>query len=276
VKRAMLLILLVLSISRWTVAADSSVPFELRRGYLIVVQCSIGELANLTCIIDTGVSESVVDMRLVRRLSLATRVDSAMFLIQEVPVVAVSIPSLHLGPLRTGLLAGIATDLSSLTVHFGIRPDVLIGMDVLHQANFVIDYKARQILFTASPVLRHRVSLASDPRLALVESTIMGQRLLLQVDTGFHGLLLYGRRSGTPAGLAYGKSFVENAARTLTAVGLDSSEVRIGNWRASQVEVSILERAPRETLDFDGVIGAQVLRARRIAFDFDTNTLSWD
>jgi predicted aspartyl protease len=270
-----LLIVLVLSTSMKPLAADVSVPFKLHHGYLIMVQCSIGDLPDLTCIIDTGVTESVVDMRLVQRLSLATRADSAVFLTQEAPVFAVSIPPLQLGPIRTDSLAGIATDLSSLTVQLGIRPDVLIGMDVLRRTNFLIDYRAQQIVFADPPVLHHSVRLAPDRRLALIESTIMGQRLMLQVDTGFQGLLLYGP-TGTPTGSAYRESRVESAVHAWTAVGLDSSEVRIGNWRASHVEVSVLDRARGEPAGFDGLIGAQILRAHRIAFDFVSNTLSWD
>lgn len=273
-QRAVLLMLLVLSTSMKLLAADASVPFKLHHGYLIVVQCSIGDLPDLTCVIDTGVTESLVDLRLVQRLSLATQADSAVFLTQEAPVLAVSIPSLQLGPIRTGSLAGIATDLSSLTVQLGIRPDVLIGMDVLRRASFLIDYRARRVLFTDPPVLHHSVRLAPDRRLALIESTIMGQRLLLQVDTGFQGVLLYGRRG--PTGTSYRESRVESAVHALTAVSYDSSEVQIGNWRASHVEVSVLDRARGESTGFDGLIGAQVLRAHRIAFDFENNTFSWD
>jgi predicted aspartyl protease len=275
VKRAMLLMLLVLSASRKVLAEDLWVPFRLQHGYLIVVQCSIGDLPDLACIIDTGVTESVVDMRLVQRLSLATRADSAVFLTQEAPVFAVSIPSLQLGAIRTGSLAGIATDLSSLTAQLGFRPDILVGMDVLRRASFLIDYRARRILFTDLPVLHHSVRLAPDRRSALIESTIMGQTLMLQVDTGFQGLLLYGRR-GTATGTCYSRRRVESAVHGLTAVSFDSSEVRIGNWRASHVEVSVIDRGREETMDFDGLIGAQVLGAHRIAFDFETNTFSWD
>jgi predicted aspartyl protease len=275
VKRAMLLILLVVSISGRLCSEAQAVSFRLQRGYLIVVKCTIGDLPDLTGIVDTGVTESVVDKSLVERLSLKTREDRATFLTREAPVWAVSIPSLQLGPLRTGPLAGIATDLSTLTGQFGIRPDILIGMDVLHRANFLIDFKARQLLFIAVPSLAHAAPLIHDQRSALVESMVMGKRTVLQVDTGFQGLLLYGERPSTFGGQASSENQIVTPAHTLMAASLCTGEVRIGNWRTSSLEVSVID-APRHLVGFDGLIGPQALSAHRLAFDFENNLLSWD
>lgn len=274
-KRAILLILLAFSISVPAPGEDQLVPFHLFRGYLIVVKCSIGDLPGRTCIVDTGVTETVIDMSLVERLSLETRADRALFLTQEAAVAAVSIPSLQLGPLRIGTLAGIATDLSSLTHKFGIRPDVLIGMDVLHRASFLIDYRARQLVFAASPSLAHSAPMAHDQRSALVEAMVMGKRRVLQVDTGFQGLLLYGERAGRPAVAANTEDRVEGVSHILMAVGLRPQEVRIGDWQSTSLEVSVVD-APQDSPGFDGLLGPRVLHARRMAFDFETGRLFWE
>jgi len=253
---------------------DLAVPFKLHRGFLVIVKCSIGELPDLSCIVDTGVTETVVDPSVVHRLSLETRPDHAVFLTQEATVDAVSLPFLKLGPIRTGSLAGIVTDLSSLMAKFGIRPDVLIGMDVLRRTNFVIDYKARQLSFSAVPPLVHSTSLVHDLRFALVESTIMGKRVLLQVDTGFPGLLLYGGWRGQPALAVKWENQVQSVAHTLVAASLPS-EVRIGNWHTQRLELAVIS-GPPDLFGFDGLIGPQALNAHRIAFDFENNLLSWD
>src|SRR5215468_453043 len=96
-------------------ANDQKVGFRLEKGYLIVVKCSIGGLSGLTGIIDTGVSETVVDTSVIRKLGLESRPDQATFLTREAEVRAVSLPSLRLGAIVSGPLAGIATDLHSLT-----------------------------------------------------------------------------------------------------------------------------------------------------------------
>lgn len=271
----MLLISLVVSFSGELCSQAQAVPFRLQRGYLIVVKCSIGGFPDLTGIVDTGVTESAIDKSLVERLALETRDDRATFLTREAPVWAVTIPSVQLGPLRTGPLAGIATDLSVLTRQFGIRPDILIGMDVLHRTNFLIDYKARQLIFTAVPSLAHAAPLLHDQRLALVEALVMGKRMVLQVDTGFQGLLLYGERPGTFGVRASRANQIVTPAHTLLAASLSAAEVRIGNWRTSSLEASVID-ASLELAGFDGLIGPQALSAHRLAFDFENNQLSWD
>lgn len=275
-KRAILPILFLFTVSMKSAAVDQVVPFKLHRGFLVTVKCSVGDLTELTAIIDTGVTETVVDTSVAERLSLPARQESATFITQEAQVWAVSIPSLQMGPLRTGPLAGIATDLSSLTRQFGIRPDVLIGMDVLHRANFVIDYKARQLLFTRLASLPHSARLNPDQRFAVVESTVMRQQLRLQVDTGFQGLLVYRGRLRTLANHAKEEGLVETVTHALLAVSFVSSDVQIGNWNAPHLEVSFIDAAPRGFVGFDGLIGPRALRANRIAFDFENNLLYWD
>lgn len=270
-----MLLLVVCSISLRSLSEDQAVPFNLHRGYVIVVKCSVGRLSDLTAIVDTGVTETVIDVSLVKRLSLETLSDRATFLIQEAPVSAVSIPSLQLGPLRTGSLPGIATDLSFLTQPLGIRPDVLIGMDVLHRASFLIDYRAQRLFFGATSPLAHTAHLIHNERFALVQAVVIGKWLLLQVDTGYPSLLLYGKRAGMVLNSVDLENRVQSLSHTLIAAGLRPSDVRIGNWRAWRREVSVVNAAP-DSAGFDGLVGPRILGARRIAFDFENNRISWD
>jgi len=243
---------------------------------LIVVSCSVGSLANLTCIVDTGATETVVDTSIAKSLSLAARPDRATFLTQEVAVSAVSIPSLQLGPLRIENLPGLATDLSTLTPQLGIRPDILVGMDVLDRTNFLIDYQARQLTFApAQQPLAHTASLIHKQRFALVESFVTGRRVLLQVDTGFPGLLLYEASAGNFAGPGGLEGRVESLSHTFVASHRGRQEVRIGDWRSSHLDLSVIE-ADQNSLVFDGLLGPQALHARRIAFDFENNLVSWE
>src|SRR5215472_17814717 len=47
------------------------IPFELQNGYLIVVRGSIGKLKNLSFVVDTGSSRTIVDERIARKLHLS-------------------------------------------------------------------------------------------------------------------------------------------------------------------------------------------------------------
>jgi predicted aspartyl protease len=289
VKRAIFSLFFTVSMGLACLAADSptaagSVPFKLLRGHLIVVKCSVGglqekDLTAITAIIDTGASETVLDIALARRLSLETRPDSATFIVRQARVWAVAIPALELGPLKAERLEGIATDLSSLTAEFGIGPQVLIGMDLLRRTNFVIDYKAHRLIFGSAPALPHSaplVSAGSNPRLAVIQSTIMGKTLRLQVDSGFEGLLLYRTRLNAPAAFAGSESHIANVAQPLLAHSFDAPDVQIGNWRSRYPQVSVVDSAPPESAAFDGLIGTAFLSSRRVAFDFENQILSWD
>src|SRR5262249_26757048 len=168
----------------------------------------VGDLTDLTAIIDTGASETVLDIALARKLRLALEPDSATFISHQAKVWAVTIPALELGPIRADHLPGIAADLSSLTAELGFRPQVVIGMDVLHRSSFMIDYQSHRLVFLletqfqvpqgAVPQLAHSAPLISDNslsgagrRFAVIEASIAGQTVRLQVDSGFEGLLLY-------------------------------------------------------------------------------------
>jgi hypothetical protein len=197
-------------------------------------------------------------------------------------------------------LEGIATDLSSLTAELGIGPQVLIGMDFLHRSNFVIDYRSRQLVFYlgAAPRLAHSAPLVSSVseasevsevserppwRFAIIESSIGGHKVRLQVDSGFDGLLLYRERmpillrgeESFAATLAQGESHIANVGQSLLARSTDSPRVRIGDWQAPNTQL-LVDGPPPEWAPFDGLIGTAFLSQRRVAFDFQNSMVYWE
>jgi predicted aspartyl protease len=298
-------------------ATSQIVPFKLYRGHMIVARCSVGGLHDLIAVIDTGASETVLDMTLVRKLALPIQTDSATFITQQAKIWAVAIPELQLGPIRVERLPGIATDLSSLTAELGIRPQVLIGMDLLHRSSFLIDYRSRQLVFfqvsqpqvprsqvpqgPAPPLgfgpllkLPHSAALipgdsTSAGRFAVIEASIRGKILRLQVDSGFDGLLLYRARvpgfnddrmfsAVTPVAAAFrgGEAHVANVSQTLLARSYASPGVEIGDWRAPHAQLLVVDGPPPESAQFDGLIGTAVLSQRRVAFDFQNGMIYWE
>lgn len=273
---------------RYPVAAADVIPFKLVRGHLIAVKCSLGGLTNLTAILDTGASETVVDMALVHRLSLAVAPDTATFIARQTKVWSVELPGLRLGPVTAARLQGIATDLSSLTAELGISPQVLIGMDFLHRSNFLIDYRSRRLVFApALPFeqLSHRAPLLtpdsdayknSDLRFAMIEASVAGKTFRLQIDSGFDGLLLYRDRVPFPASLRNRNSQVANIGSTLMAESSEPTEVEIGGWSARDRRITVVESPPPAGPEFDGVIGTAFLSKGRVAFDFQNAAIYWD
>jgi predicted aspartyl protease len=277
VKRAILFVFIFLGGSTGCLASESAISFKLYRGYLILATCSVASQPDLSAVIDTGTTETILDLQVVRRLALQTRADTATALTKDTAVEGVAIPDLQFGPVRVAKLEGIAMDLAVVSRELGIHPDVVIGMDVLHRANFVIDYKTQVITFGSSPALAHSSPLAPGLRFALIDSNVLGRHLRLQVDTGFNGLLLYGRRlrESAPASVGTGAR-VSGVSRASSARTVDSPELRVGNWHASHVLVAVMDDAPTDFAEFAGLLGPRLLSARRVAFDFDHHMLYWD
>lgn len=253
-------------------AVAQTLPFKLYDGYLVTVQCSAAGHPNLTAVIDTGVSETVIDLSLAKRLGLQLRSDKAVFVNKEAAVWAVIVPQVELGPITADSLDGIAADLSALKGKLGVHPDLLIGMDLLHRSNLVIDYKARVLTFGTIASLSHQAKLSPNERFAIVESTISGKAVRLQVDTGLNGILLYKRVAFNDRGPA-GAHLV--GVSDTSAVQAGDAEVRIGSWRSRGTEISVLDTDPAAGY-FDGLLGAKALTSRRIAFDFRDEMVSWD
>ena len=264
---------ILLLASACTVAAQS-VPFQLHSGYLIVAKCSAANISDLTAIIDTGVTETVIDLGLARRLNLTMRPDSAIFVNGEGFAQAVSIPSVHLGPLQADPLDGIAVDLSGLRTNLGVHPDLLIGMDLLRRSNFTIDYQSRLLTFGPVPHLAHVARLAENARLALIESTVLGRTTHLQLDTGINGLTLYTDWSGLAESFRDIGAHLVGVSRT-TNVRSAEVDLQLGNWRESHVTASLVDNGSAVS-EFDGLLGARAFAKHRLAFDFEKMVVAWE
>lgn len=270
-KRAICWIVLTFLSGVACVADDSTLGFKLKQGHLIVVKCSVGNLKGLTGIIDTGVSESVLDVRIVKRLGLPARADRASFLSRELDVLAVAIPALQLGSMTTSPLAGIAADLHSLTAQFGIRPDVLIGMDLLRHWNLLIDYKNEELSFTSLPVsiMKNQAPIRVDAHVPMIEARFQGKTLNLQIDTGAEGVLLYDCQLPAPSGQIH----LASLSGDLPA-SPQLGQLQVGERYFARSEVLAIKACGQ--IEFDGILGPRALHANRVAFDFAHGIMTWE
>lgn len=277
--RAILLVLLVVGCamaSGWAQANDQDVHFELLQGHLIVARCSIGNVPQLKATIDTGASTTVLDSRLVRRLSLATAAASATFATRDAKVRSVVVPSITLGSIKSGPLPVISADLSDFVAQAGTSIDVIIGMDLLRVSDFVIDYDAGVLRFGPAPAMRHHAAMENLAGLATVSITGLGRPLTLLVDSGFSGLLVFKGR------LEQKVRMRDTALKLSTVAGMENLEefeastVQIGDWQAPRRKLLVTKDDRQEPAEFDGLLGPRFLGAGRIAFDFHNHTLGWD
>ena len=254
-------------------ASAQSVDFKLRNNYLIVTKCSIADRQDLVAVIDTGATETAVDTKLAKRLRLPLRADTATFGTGDAAVSAVSIPDLTLGPVHVTELSGIAVDASLVERQLGVHADIIIGMDVLERSSLLIDYKAKTITFGDTPHLAHTSQLIEGKHLALVPVLVDNHKLVLQVDTGLNGILIYGAR------IPMASRSLNSTSNTLiggASVQTASMDLRIGDWEQRQATIAVTNDQPNDLPPFDGLLGPVAIGAHRLAFDWRKGTMSWE
>jgi len=269
--KLVLLLLLFLSVR----ACAQTVPFDLRDGFLIVSRCSVGSLRNLVAVVDTGVTETTLDLRIAKQLALSMRREAATVGTRNAVIQEVSIPNIEFGPLHSKAVAGIAADLSPLTYQMGIRPDVLIGMDLLGLRKFVIDYKTKTMTFGESPSLKYSATLVPKHHLALVDLTAEGKTLRLQLDTGFNAILVYGGKLRTSP-LQELDSHTAGFGVRMKAQPAYIRQAQIGNWTSKRLSAYVTDESPPGESGFDGVLGPAALGVRRLGIDFEARTVTWE
>jgi hypothetical protein len=258
-----------------TASAGYEVPFELRGGFLVVFEGRIAQFHGLKFVLDTGTSHSVVDRKVARRLSLRRRAGHVFSFDKYIPVEWADFPVVQFGSIEVHDISLIVADLGS-SWGFPGHADAVIGLDLLCQSKgFLIDYNARRLLFRAPTT--SRVALTQVPLFLTVKVLVQGQPARLLVDTGMDGILLYEDRlrkrfpnlrlEDQKDGIRFGNLRVKQAR--LPGVVLSGAEL--------EPTVSMM-KGPSESLlsGVDGYVGTGALNARRVEFDFETNSLAWN
>ena len=109
-----------------------------------------------------------------------------------------SVPSLNFGPMQRDNISLLIEDLSFLQKALPVRVDGVIGLDLLGQSAFVIDYASREIHFGPSPELPVSIPLRVTDGLAIVDAELNNVPAHLLVDTGASSLILFARSVPRP------------------------------------------------------------------------------
>jgi Aspartyl protease len=253
-----------------------SVPFQLKDGYLVLAKGSIGGLNNLTFLLDTGTSRTMVDARIAKRLHLAGGAHKLIVFEQEVNVGLVVLPDLHLGAIHAESPPSIAMDLSGIAQRLGLSADAIIGMDILRLGSFGIDYKSKRIWFGPGERAASDARAALNSRLYLiVNATIDDFPIRLMIDTGCEDGMLFANR--LPRGL---KTDYSQIAQGLTVAGespltnIVSAKLAVGTSPAHKTTFHIVKTGSND-MGYEGILGARALHASRIDFNFEQMTVSW-
>jgi predicted aspartyl protease len=254
------------------------VRFDLYYNYLIVVRGSAGPLKGLNFLVDTGASPSVLDRRLAQKLHLEERPTNVAVLSGSVTAGRTIVPSLELGPIRRDNVNVLTEDLWFIQKALPVHIDAIVGLDVLGQSPFEIDYTSREIRFGPLPPLASSLPFRIRAGLPIVEAELNNFSVHLMVDTGASSLVLFKPRTPSPVSpLKIGS--VQQSANTIGEV--DRKVVRLQSVRLGQAEFGKepVFTAPSRTDefqdDFDGLMSPVALGITKITVDLERGVLAF-
>lgn len=251
-----------------------TIPFQLRSGFLVVVNGQVGDLEGLKFIVDTGASYTFIDRRVADRLKLPRRPGKTTHFDREVPVEWAVIPDLRVGPVRTGSFRAMVAKLGEFS-ELAEHVDGIIGLDVLSKSEKIsIDYEKQTISWELPGELDGR---GPSPAYFAIPFVVQGFPMHLILDTGFQGILLYKDRlrKGLPDLQTQGQPIEVDFGR------LKTTRVKLPGVRLvgrETVATVFLTNGPdtRDLPGVDGYFGISSLNAKRIELDFAARLLRWE
>jgi Aspartyl protease len=251
-----------------------TVHFDLYRDYLIVVRGSAGPLKGLNFLLDTGASPTVLDRRVAEKLHLDQLPASIAVVGGSVEAAQATAPTLEVGPARRDNFHVLVEDLSFFQKALPVRIDAVVGLDLLGQSAFEIDYTARQILFGPVPLLSNSLPLRLQAGLPIVEAQVNHLSAHLMVDTGASSLVLF--EPSTPRPMR-----VSEVRPTPGTIGeFDRKQVWLPSLRLGEAEFGkepafLVHTRSDGTQDFDGLMSPVALGITKLAIDLGRGVLTF-
>jgi predicted aspartyl protease len=251
---------------------SATLNIDIDSGYLVVVRGQIQNFDELKFIVDTGVTNTVIDRKLADKLRLRRSAGTVLSFDGFKSVEQTTIENLQLGPLRAMDLQVYVADLLRFSA-LAKNVDGIVGMDVLASAkSFRIDYERRTLLIEPSDHLEHPQPVL---KYFAVPANIQGLSTRLLVDTGFPGILLYRDRllRQLPEMRMGVSSKVEMGRLHLTQVELP--RLQIGS-AAQTAQVFLMDGPDSNVLpDVGGYLGTSFLCKKWVEFNVELRTMRW-
>jgi predicted aspartyl protease len=256
-------------------AERTEIPIRVYRGYLVIVEGSIWNLERQNVLVDTGTDRSIVNTRIARSLGLPATKGKLTVANASVETEAMVLPELRVGPVHRTNLPVSVHDLDLLEHDLGIPMAAVIGLDVLGQTSFRLDYFAKRLIF--GPVAVQGISLPFEGERPFVTiSLVVGnENLHLLVDTGAAGLIFFESRVGKR--LALGE--LSGMRRDSTLVGsfqtqiVSPGELRLGGRQFHLQKAFLAKDRQDASTTFDGLFGVGAMGFKSVAFDFESNVV---
>ena len=254
-----------------------TVRFDLYRGYLMVAKGSIGPLKGLHFLLDTGTSTTLLDPRIARKLDLEEIPEDINMIFADGTMRAAhsQVPSIELGPIRQNSVPVLIQDLAAFEEALPVHVDAVIGLDLLGQSPFEVDYRFRKIHFGPLPHLPISIPLSVEQGLAMVDVDVNQATAHLIFDTGTPSLMIFGSRIPRAiAGLKVsGLHGGANSRHNLDRKEVHLPRIQLGEAEFFRQHAIVMEERDEGGRDFDGVLSPAALGIEAFAVDLDRGTL---
>jgi predicted aspartyl protease len=256
-------------------SGKSTLSFDLYRDSLIVARGSAGSLKGLNFLLDTGASPTVLNRQLAQKLQLEERPGVLAGLNGRAATGRAIVPTLQFGPTRKDNLPVLIEDLSFLEHALPVRIDAVIGLDMLGQDGFEIDYIAREIHFGPVRPLKTSLPLHMRDGFAIADAELNHTPAHLLLDTGASSLILFEPKTSLSnvkvSAVQHSANLVGEFERK--QVSLDS--LSLGEAEFRQEPAFLVQSRGDGVAGFDGLINPAVLGIRKVAIDPERGLLEF-
>lgn len=258
-------------------SSRAEIPFKLYDGGLVIVKATVGSLANVNMLLDTGTSPSAISREVADRLKLPGKEETLLTLKGTIPTRSVVLPRVELGPLHAESVRVMIQDLGFTERSLGISLGGIVGLDVLRRGSFTIDYHRRKITFGPIPVSEKSLPFETRASFLSVKARIAGQDVRLLVDSGTWGVLVYRDRLNVrreQLRLDANMSIYNVAGRT--GVSWLRAPVLLGKDDLGMRDVAVADADADPEDGIDGLLGFARMGFRRVSFDFERGMFGWE
>jgi hypothetical protein len=243
--------------------------FDLYHNYLIVARGSVGSRSGLNFLVDTGTNPSVLDRRVAQKLHLQERPSILAGINGRVQAGQATVPSLEFGPIRRDNVNMVVADLSFFSKAIPVPIDGVIGLDVVGQIPFEIDYAASQISFGPIPLLKNSLPLEVRGGLPIVTAELNHLSTHLVLDTAASALIVFAPQTPAMVSRVNATTVQQSSSRMGE---FERKSVQLGSLTLGHMELRgqpafLLQNPWDRNEDFDGLMSPALLGITRLAID---------
>jgi len=249
-------------------ATHQNVPLKILRDYLVIVEGQFGDGREQSFILDTGTAPSIVNARLVKKMRLAHFASTMSMIGKIVPAQMAVLPELNVGPVHAVSLRVQIQDLTPLERNLGISLAGIVGMDVLGQSDFRLDYEKKMLVFGDASEEGIPVSFDARSGIAVASVQIDGNPRRMLVDTGTDQVALLGIDLKHSEGIELHSTLQEGSnlnEKPVPVQAFYAPDIVLGDQHFT-VKRGYFVSGNSES-NFDGLLGVRALGFRAIAYN---------